>query len=135
MSRTLKMVLLIIGGLILVFTITKTSIAEAPAPPVPITQPTVQELIGKYALQYNVSASRMLNTMKCESGLKSDAQGDMKNGVYTSFGLSQIHLPAHPEVTKEQALNPDFAVEFMAKGFAQHKERMWTCWRTLYGVK
>jgi hypothetical protein len=131
MFKTLKISLLIVGGLILSITTAKTSIAEAPAPVIPPKEPTVQELVSKYALMYNVSEQRMLGTMKCESGFNPKAIGDKG----TSFGLSQIHLPAHPTITKEQALNPDFAVQFMAKSFAQGKERMWTCWRLLYGVK
>jgi len=128
MVRTLKIVLMIIGGLILVFAITKTSIAEAPMPPVPIKQPTVEELIGKYALQYNVSASRMLATMKCESGLNEKAVGDHGN----SYGIAQIFLKAHPEVTIAEAQDPAFASEFMAKEFSKGNARIWTCWRKLY---
>lgn len=128
MFRTLTMVALIIGGLILAFAIARTSIAEAPAPEVPIMPPTVQELVSKYALQYNVSASRMLATMKCESGLNNLAVGDHGN----SYGIAQIFLKAHPEVTKEQAQDPAFASEFMAKEFSKGNARIWTCWRKLY---
>ena len=119
---------MIIGGLILVYAITKTSIAEAPMPPVPIKQPTVEDLVSKYALQYNVSASRMLATMKCESGLNNLAIGDHGN----SYGIAQIFLKAHPEVTIAEAQDPAFASEFMAKEFSKGNARIWTCWRKLY---
>lgn len=44
-----------------------------------------------------------------------------------SFGLVQIHAPAHPNITKEQALDPEFAIEFLAKNLKAGKHRMWTC--------
>lgn len=48
-----------------------------------------------------------------------------------SYGLAQIHLPAHPHITKEQAIDPEFAVEFLAKNLANGKAGMWTCARQL----
>lgn len=64
-----------------------------------------------------------------ESGWYPNAVGD--NGK--SFGLVQIHLPSHPGVTASQAKDPVFALTFIVDAFASGKERMWTCWRALYG--
>lgn len=44
-----------------------------------------------------------------------------------SFGLVQIHAPAHPHITREQALDPEFAIEFLARNLKAGKHRMWTC--------
>lgn len=63
-----------------------------------------------------------------ESGWHPDAVGDKG----TSFGLVQIHLPAHPHITKEQALNPTFALNFIVDEFLLGHERKWTCWRVMY---
>ena len=89
----------------------------------------VKCLVERYTRVYGVLEQKrdILAVMKCESGFNALAVGD-KN---TSFGLSQIHLPAHPEVTKGQAFDPSFAVEFMVKGFAEHKQSMWTCYSKL----
>lgn len=48
-----------------------------------------------------------------------------------SYGLSQIHLPAHPTITKEQALNPIFSLDWMTDQFAAGNENMWSCTRLL----
>ncbi len=47
-----------------------------------------------------------------------------------SFGLAAIHLPDHPEVSKEQAVDASFAIDFLAKNLKVGKGSMWTCYRT-----
>ena len=71
------------------------------------------------------------NTINCESGWDPDAVGDYG----TSFGLVQIHLPAHPYVTQEQATDPVFAINFITDEFARGNQRIWTCYRRLYDVQ
>lgn len=44
-----------------------------------------------------------------------------------SFGLVQIHLPAHTHVTKDQAINPIYAADFLARNLAVGRASMWTC--------
>lgn len=44
-----------------------------------------------------------------------------------SFGPGQIHEPAHPNITREQAVDPDFTLDFMAEMIAEGKSGMWTC--------
>ena len=88
---------------------------------------TINEEIAYYASKYNVSANTMHLIIKCESGYKIGAVGD--GG--TSFGLSQIHLPSNPQVTKAQALNQSFAIEFLAKGLSKGQASKWTCARIL----
>lgn len=48
-----------------------------------------------------------------------------------SHGLVQIHLPAHPSITKEEATNPIFAANFLAKNVSQGNARIWTCFNKL----
>lgn len=48
-----------------------------------------------------------------------------------SFGLVQIHLPAHPSVSKAQATNPEFAIDFLGKNIAAGRMSMWSCARDL----
>lgn len=48
-----------------------------------------------------------------------------------SFGLVQIHAPAHPGITKEQALDPEFAIDFLARNIAAGKASMWSCSKML----
>ena len=76
----------------------------------------------------------------CESGYKTDIQSRYKYTATNvpagysvgdreqSYGLVQIHLPAHPYVTEEEAVNPEFAVNFLAEGIANGKAGWWSCY-------
>jgi len=90
---------------------------------------TIPEKIDFYASKYQVSKEVMNTVVKCESNYKPDAVGDRGN----SFGLSQIHLPSWGgQITKEEALDPDFALEFMAEKLSKGKGNLWTCYRMFY---
>ena len=69
----------------------------------------------------------MASIIKCESSDNPNAVGD--NG--TSFGLSQIHLTAHTDITKQEALDPEFAINYLAYNLSIGKASMWTCARLL----
>lgn len=93
----------------------------------------------KAASRYGVSAYAMGNIINCESQWDIKIQSrhrytasNVPRGYKVgdreqSFGLVQLHLPAHPNITKEQALNPEFAIDFLAKNLAQGRASMWTC--------
>ena len=106
------------------------SIARADAPTVPPktswTIGEVRDLADYYASQYGVSHETMRTVISAESQFQWDLSGD--HG--TSFGACQIHLPAHPDITKEQALNPDFCLDWTAKNISAGNGRMWTAFRT-----
>lgn len=97
----------------------------------------VERLVGIYAKKYKVSAGSMMNTLENEnhtfdfdrqSGLKYKKGNRWKQPAGSreqSFGIAQIHLPDHPNVTMEEATDPEFAVEFMAQNFAKGKQSMW----------
>lgn len=127
----------LVSTLLLVVALFTTAGAEAvTAPSVNLTAPivppkplTLKEKSDKYAKQYNVNAELMSAVVKCESTFNPDAIGDYGN----SFGLVQIHLPSHPTITKEQAYDPDFALDFLAKNLAKGKGNMWTCYRIVTG--
>lgn len=97
-------------------------------PEVPVIPETIAGKISFYAERHGVSSSTIYAVIKCESTFNPNAIGD--GG--TSFGLSQIHLPAHPNITIEQAFDPDFAIEFMAKEMSIGNAWKWTCWKKLY---
>lgn len=113
--------------------------AEAPQPEVDVaianlhkTEYTKEEiitLIGLYAEKYGVDEFTMKQVVFHESGYDPKNEGDYYNGQYNSFGLAQIHLPSHPGVTREQAEDPHFALEFMATNIKAGRARMWTGYR------
>lgn len=84
--------------------------------------------IHSSAEEYGADADQLLATLDCESGLNPSAYGDAS----TSVGIAQIHLPAHPEISEAQALDPRFSIDWAARMFAAGKQGMWTCWQNLY---
>lgn len=69
----------------------------------------------------------MLKIAKCESSLRPDAIGD--HG--TSIGVMQIHLPAHPSVTKEQMLDPEQNIAEAKRIYDKSGYLAWTCARII----
>ena len=98
----------------------------AQAPIRGINEYSPRELVHYFAEKYNVSEAQMSKTISCESGW--DTLNHYKTSREDSWGLVQINLYAHPEVTKEQATDAMFATEFMAKNFSLGHQKMWTCW-------
>jgi hypothetical protein len=47
-----------------------------------------------------------------------------------SFGLVQIHLPAHPHVSHAEAVDPEYSIDFLAKNLAAGNGSWWTCYNT-----
>lgn len=92
---------------------------------------TTEGLIARYASEFGVSETQMAQTIQCESQGFSGAIGD--HGM--SYGIAQIHLPAHPDISKEEALNKEWSIRWMAQQFSLNKQQMWSCWRSIYGYQ
>jgi soluble lytic murein transglycosylase-like protein len=88
---------------------------------------SISEKIDKYANQYGVNSQLMRDVVFCESGLNPNAVGD--NGH--SRGLVQIYDDYHPTISHEQAFDPDFALNFLAREMSQGNGHLWTCYRKL----
>jgi len=106
---------------------TQTAYAQT-LPPVVYSTSTAPAIIEAYAAKYGTPAAPLVATLNCESHFAADRVGD--HG--TSFGVAQIHLPAHPDITKEQALDPMWAVDYAAREFAAGNAGQWTCYKKLY---
>lgn len=98
--------------------------------------------VCKYAKEYSVSATQIANIINCENrGWNPTLQSGLyykkdrvNEGVYEgqreeSYGLAQIHLPAHKNISYSQATNPDFSIEYLAKSLSEGKGSQWTCYR------
>lgn len=115
------------------------------APPVVVVKPepkvlSVNELVTLYASKYAVSEGVMLRIMECENKSR-DPKGQSKHIYYfsdpkrnivegtreRSYGLVQIHLPDHPDVSYEQATDPEFSIDFLAKHLSRGHGFWWTC--------
>lgn len=107
------------------------------------TKPTKEEVIEKikfYSHKYGVSYQWMYAGVKCETANTFDTEiqstvrynfSDPKRGIVKgerekSFGLAQIHLPDHPNITLEQAQDADFALDFMAEHLSRG-DVIWYC--------
>lgn len=118
------MILLILAGFL--FIIAFHAIAESPEQGIVTDKEAISEIIEYNAQKYGVSSKVMHTVIKCESSYIVDIVGDSGN----SYGLSQIHLPSwRGTITKEEALNPFFAVDFLAKHLSENKGYLWTCYR------
>lgn len=73
------------------------------------TQETENRIKYLFDKAGDILAPTMAKTIWCESmwfSIKSVLPEE-------SYGLAQIHLPSHPHISKEQALNAYFAIDFM----------------------
>lgn len=88
---------------------------------------SIDGIIEADAARYHVSADELRATLSCESQMDIEAVGDEG----TSFGIAQIHLPAHPDITEAESDDPSFAIAFMARQFSIGNAKAWTCARML----
>ena len=90
---------------------------------------TINDIISINSLAYNVSQETLLSVIKCESSMNPEAHNHTKRE--NSYGLVQINLKAHPEIKKEQALDPSFSIDYLARKISENKGNMWSCYKKL----
>jgi len=106
---------------------------------------TKQELINKvyqYSEIHNQDPIKVKRTIDCENRdwdidlqslltYKAGNRWGFAEGTYEkSYGLAQIHLPDHPDITYEQATDPDFAINYMAEHLG--RDVTWSCYKKPY---
>src|SRR3990167_344963 len=89
---------------------------------------SINDLITEYASRYGVSEKVVHKVINCESRYNPNAVGDGGK----SYGLVQIHLPSHPSISKANALDSEYAINFLAKKLSQGQGRLWTCYRIYF---
>jgi hypothetical protein len=124
-------------GLITLATSTTAIIDEPPHRSPEMTPETIKQLIVEKSIEAGLSEAKIeqiIATIECESQFQNVQSNCLyKNGERElSFGISQIHLPAHPNITKEQALDIEFAVDFIVLEFKKGNEKKWSCWKKLF---
>jgi hypothetical protein len=87
------------------------------------------ELIEKYSLKWQVSPVLTASIISCESD--NNPMAHALTEKEDSWGLVQINLKAHLHITKSQATNPEFAINFLTENIAKgNAPQMWyTCYR------
>lgn len=92
---------------------------------------TYREFAISEAHRRGIDEEAFIKTLECESGFDPTAIGDHGK----SFGIAQIFLPAHSEITRRQAQDGYFSISWAALQFSLNKQSMWSCWRQLYTHK
>lgn len=90
----------------------------------------IKQLISDYSRKYGVSEALMTHIVQAESTGSTTIQSNYyhKGKRENSWGLVQINLDWNPEVTKEEALDPNFSLNFLASNLKKGKCKMWsTC--------
>lgn len=106
------------------------NVAEAQETSHEVVSLTTREEIEAYTLrEYPARAQEVISVIQCESNFDIHAEGDMRNGEYTSFGLIQLNLPAHPDVTREMALDPEWSLTYIIREFKAGREEQWSCYK------
>lgn len=105
------------------------TIMQADTNPEPIVPAKVayQLLANQISAQYAVPASKVKKIISCESNWNPEARE--VSSKENSFGLVQINLKSHQDITVSQAKDPGFAITYLAKNMAEgNAPQMWyTC--------
>lgn len=92
---------------------------------------TVEQTIIRVAKEECVDPVLAVKVAQCESALNPKAILVNENGT-RDRGIYQINDKWHPEVTDEQAFNPEFSAHFFCKAFKNGNLSWWdaskTCW-------
>lgn len=88
----------------------------------------IKDYIVVESLIIGVDSQLALNVVNLESRFNHNAVGDKGN----SYGLWQIHLPSHPSITKEQALDPIWSTNW---ALVEIKRNSCKIWSTCVGAK
>lgn len=56
----------------------------------------------------------------------SSKRGIVKGEREQSFGLAQIHLPDHPDISYASATDPIFAIDYLGKELSKGNCKQWT---------
>lgn len=93
----------------------------------------VRQTIIDAAKRHHLNVDHFLAVSECEDpGLIDQQSNYIKDGIREdSWGIFQINLGSHPEITKEQATDPVWASEWAAKEWEAGREWQWSCYTIL----
>ena len=100
-------------------------LAEDQLQALPVTQEEIQRAVAFYSDVYDVSTSTLNKVIQNESQFNQYAK-NINPPVETSYGLVQINTLAHKEITKNQAYNPWFAINYLAKSISEGNGFWWS---------
>ena len=92
------------------------------------TKEDIERYIRQVAREHGVDENMFVAVAKCESGFNPLAHGDGHLGG--SYGIWQIHKPAHPDVSYEEATDIEFSTLWAVEKW-KINPKIWTCYRLL----
>jgi hypothetical protein len=93
---------------------------------IPHTQDETERRIRYLYERAGEHADVLARIIWCESRfLNVQSQVQQHYGQELSFGLAQIHLPSHPNVTKEQAMDAYFSIDYAIELYKKEGARPW----------
>ena len=78
------------------------------------------------AKEHGLNVNHFLAVVSCESNWNPQAVSPTND-----YGIAQIHIKSWG-FTKEQAFDPAFSLDFMAKQWDEGNASAWVCWQKLY---
>ena len=86
-------------------------------------KPDLRELSISIAEEYEISTTTLYNLLESESRFNPQAESETND-----WGIAQLNLDANPDITKEQALDPEWAMRYTASELKKgHAERWSVC--------
>lgn len=82
------------------------------------------------AVRYGLNTEHFLKVVNCESGWNPSVVNSIG-----ATGIVQILPRAHPDITREQMLDPIWSLNFAAEQWSLNHQTMWECWQIYYGKK
>lgn len=77
--------------------------------------------------KWGVDRRVVADVIQCESSGNPNAIGALGE-----VGLVQFYLEYHPSVSREQALDAEFSIDFLAKQISLGNGSWWSCYETLH---
>lgn len=94
------------------------------------TQNELKGIAESLVIANDLNKHQFFATIQCESGWDPDIQSNyiQDYGREDSWGISQIHLRAHTTITREQATDPVWALNWMKDQWVDNNQWMWSCY-------
>lgn len=105
------------------------SIANAQNLPQVASPPAVKAYVENQAKDEGLSPELISNIVNCESGYVPQQSKFVRNGIREdSWGIWQIHLPSHKDITREQAMDIIWSTNWAIQQIKAGKIKMWSCY-------
>lgn len=75
-------------------------------------------------MAHHIDAAKFKAVIQCESQWDTHAVSKTND-----YGIAQIHLKSHPDITREQAEDPYFALNWAAQEWQAGRAHEWSCYR------